>query len=139
MKNCILIFCALINFTIAYSQKVDINKIYGRWVVNSKDPNINIFSNEQDTIEYIPFKSDLANDLHPALKYGGIRFEENGVFYKHVWNKCGTGNPPDFYEGTWELKDDEAGPKVIIKTTGQEAKFTIHYLDNDKLVLVARK
>jgi hypothetical protein len=139
MKHFILIFWGLVNFTIVYSQQTDTSKIYGRWVLNSKDPNLNILVHGQDTLEYIPFNSNLTNKLHPALKHAGIRFEENGSFYMHVWNKCGTGNPPDFYEGIGALLEDKNESVITIKLDNQMKKFIIYYLSKDKLVLVDRK
>lgn len=95
---------------------------------------------KRDTLTFVPYQSPLTNDLHPSLKHSGIRFEKNSVYFQHVWNKCGTDNPPDFYEGTWSL--DTLDNDIVIKTTvGKriDGNYLLHYLSEDKMILVIRK
>jgi hypothetical protein len=84
------------------SIKFNPTELIGHRILYYKKPHV--YPPKQDTLEYVPFNSPLTENLHPALRYGGIQFKYNGLFLQHVFIKCGTGNPPDFFNGSWKIK-----------------------------------
>ena len=134
-----IIFCSTIFFTTIniYSQEktdFDTNFIIGEWVLNSKNLNI-----KQDTLEYIPYNSPLTTELHPVLKYGGIRFEWNGVFVQHIFQKCGTGNPPASFKGNWTIsteKETHLLTTIVYDDKIIKKMYYIYSISADRLILI---
>jgi hypothetical protein len=141
----IIIICGLFNYYGAFAQKttnIEDKELFRHWVEYSsaEDKLDNVSKN--DTIVYIPKNSLLTADLPMGKKYSGIEFSESGTIIYHVWNKCGTGNPPDFYLGTWKRTNVES---QIILTTYREqdgtnpTEYILFFLSSDKLILIRKK
>lgn len=138
--------CGLINnYYSAFAQKptnIEQKELFRHWVeYSSVEGNLD-YALKNDTIVYIPKNSSLTADLPMHKKYSGIEFSESGTIKFHVWNKCGTGNPPDFYIGTWKLTNEE---NQIILTTfrGQDnanpTVYNLFFLSSDKLILIRKE
>jgi hypothetical protein len=132
----LVLILTFISSSIIYAQEkteLDTSKIIGRWVLNSKDLNV-----EQDTLEYVPYNSPLTADLQPLLKYGGISFRKNGIFLQHHWKKCGNDNSPNFSESGWTIVNDK-NKTILIIESNKKIEYYIYSLSSDKLVLIVKK
>lgn len=105
-----------------------------RWILNEKS-NSGIY---KDIIElkFITASSQLIEDLPYHLKYGGLTFKKNGVLIEHIWNKCGTGNPPDFRQSHWEITNVENGELLEISNSSLwNGKYLVIKVDSKALKL----
>lgn len=132
----ILTFGLLNNSDLSAQDTIKLNpkELIGHWVLYYKIQHV--YPPKQDTLEYVPFNSPLTEDLHPALKYGGIQFKNNGLFLQHVFNKCGTGNPPDSFDGSWTIIKDNDKLILSIKINERSREYYIYFLSVDKLILI---
>ena len=132
----ILTFGLLDNSDLSAQDAMNLNpkELIGHWVLYYNLPHV--YPPKQDTLEYVPFNSPLTEDLHPALKYGGIQFKDNGFFLQHVFIKCGTGNPPDSFDGSWKIIKENDKLILSIKINERPREYYIHFLSSDKLILI---
>lgn len=144
----IILIGGLSNNYKAYSQNettYDSKELYKHWV-KYKSSEFNPTQNKdsviyQDTVVYIPYNSRLTDDLSPNWKYQGTEFGESGSLTEHIWNWCGTGNPPNFYLGSWKIKIDKNQPILTI-TSGlsqTDREYYLYFLNADKLILVYKR
>jgi hypothetical protein len=106
-----------------------------RWILNDKT-NAGIYKDLME-LNFVPQESSLTEELPYHLKYGGLTFKENGVLIEHIWNKCGTGNPPNSYESKWEISTEERGDILVISNSSKwEGKYLVKNLDSKKLNLL---
>lgn len=133
----ILTFIFLDNSPISAQEVPEFNpkELIGNWVLNLAD--INEVSKHQDTLEYIPYNSPLVKNIF--FKYSGIQFENNGVFFQHVFIKCGTGNTlPEFYNGSWTIILDNNNVKLLTRVNNHSTEYYIYFLSSDKLILIKK-
>lgn len=138
-KRFVLLFIllsGLINDSAVFAQdkpKFDPKELINTWVLNLTD--IDELHTFRDTLEYIPFNSPLVKNLF--FKYSGIQFENNGVFVKHVFIKCATGDPqPDSYQGSWTIISDNNKIKLTTRINDRLNEYYIYLLTVDKLILI---
>ena len=132
----ILTFGLLNNSDLFAQDSINFNpkELIGHWVLYHDIPHV--YPHKQDTLEYVPFSSPLTKDLHPALKYGGIQFKNNGLFVQHVFQKCGTGNPPDSFDGSWTIIKYNDKLILSIKINERSREYYIYFLSKEKLILI---
>jgi len=95
-----------------------------RWILN-EEHNSGSYD-DLVSLQFIPFDSPSKEKLPRHLRYAGLTFKENGVLIEHVWNKCGTGNPPNYYEAKWSIKpDSEDKILTISKSRKWDGKYLV--------------
>lgn len=109
-----------------------------RWILNDKDGHISI--QDLDTLSFIRQDSPLTEDLPYHLKYAGLTFQQNGILIEHVWNKCGTGNPPDHYKANWEIINQTEGQILRIENSRKwDGEYIVATLEKQNLQLIRKK
>ena len=113
---------------------VDIEKLYTtRWLWNTEGGYIH----QSDSFDFVTFNSPKADSLDLQFKYGGLVFEKDSTLKEYVWNKCGTGNPPDYYEAKFEIERNE-GQWIINITNSRwwDGKFKLEAVSETNLKLI---
>ena len=138
--NAVITLLALLTSSSFAQDKINSDELIGtRWVLFHDDPNVQ--AEELDTLIFYPYKSSKTDSLHPAIKYAGISFESNGVFIEHIWNKCGTGNPPDHYMAEWYELENGGGILMIgiNESRKWDGEYTVCWVTAKQLTIVNSK
>ena len=105
-----------------------------RWILNLQDGSVPVEDLEQ--LNFVTVDSPITEGLHMQFRYGGLTFKPNGLLIVHVWNKCGTGNPPNHYDAHWELITNTENTVLVISDTHQwEGKYFVQFVSPDLLKL----
>jgi hypothetical protein len=126
----IFIFC-LISSSFTLNNDVEVDKLFDkRWVRNSDNGDV------ESTLDFelITANSLKTESLPMHIKFAGITFEKDGTFIEHVWNKCGTGNPPDHFKSNFQII--ELGSHITIKITNSrhwDGEYKLLYLTEGRL------
>lgn len=107
-----------------------------RWVLNDKT-NAGPVKNEEKLI-FIHDGSPLTEELPLHLKYGGLTFKKEGILIEHIWNKCGTGNPPNHYKSNWEFISNSDSPILRIYNSRRWAGEYFISIEDNILTLIRK-
>ena len=134
----LLSICLISLIHLSFSQKLEKIKLTDfieiRWVLNNKT-NAGPVKNDKKLI-FINHNSPLVKELPYHLKYGGLTFEKDDILIEHVWNKCGTGNPPNHYKSNWEfIKNSEVQILRIYNSRKWNGEYFIS-IDRNVLTLI---
>jgi hypothetical protein len=105
-----------------------------RWILNEKT-NSGIYEDLLD-LNFITKDSSRTEELPAHLIYGGLTFKNDGVLIEHVWNWCGTGNPPSFHEAQWTVNSEGEQEVLTIFNSGKwNGKYLINSINKETLSL----
>jgi hypothetical protein len=137
MKFLSILIIAFFSTTSEWTKEINIDHLFEeRWVINAYGGNINEF----EDFDLINYNSPEREDLPDHLKYAGITFQRDGTFIEHVWNKCGTGNPPDHFKAEFKIhKSGQESTIKISKSIKWDGEYVIVALTNDSLKLKRKK
>jgi len=106
-----------------------------RWVLNDKT---NSSLKNEEELNFIHHNSFLSEELPRHLKYGGLTFKKDGILIEHVWNRCGTGNPPNHYKSNWEFINNSDVSILRIYNNQKWAGEYFVSIENKTLTLIRK-
>ncbi|WP_417609070.1 hypothetical protein [Owenweeksia hongkongensis] len=128
----------LILFTLTSSsslkKEINLDNLFEtRWVLNKGGgyiPNLEEF-------DFVIYNTPQAKDLPYQFQFAGLILKKNGTLLEYVWNKCGTGNPPDFYEAEYQIEKIENEVTIQISNSRQwDGDYIIQGLTKSNLKMI---